>query len=110
VWCFPMASIAETEKILGAAVAGIQQVAQAIAGGPGEHREKAMAAVERSYLKTAQDLGYGEVSSRNWVNALMERLRAQVARQELAKSQSPEFIAVRVNGPEPELKKAPGLN
>jgi hypothetical protein len=39
-WCFSMASIAETEKILEAAVAGIPQVARAIfAGGPGEHRE-----------------------------------------------------------------------
>ena len=88
-----MASIAETEKILEAAVAGIPEVARAIfAGDPGEHREKAMAAAERSYLETARDLGYGQVSSRNWVNAIMERLRAQVAEQELTEPQSAEFI------------------
>ena len=93
-WCFSMASIAETEKILEAAVAGIPQVARAIfAGGPGEYREKAMAAAERSYLETAKDLGYGQVSSRNWVNGIMERLRAQVAEQELTEPQNPEFIA-----------------
>ena len=51
-----------------------------------------MAAAERSYLETARDLGYGQVSSRNWVNAIMERLRAQVAEQELTEPQSAEFI------------------
>lgn len=73
-----MASIVEMEEVLEAAVAGIPQVAQVIAGGPREHREKALAAAERSYLKTARDLGWAEVSTRNWVNTVMDRLRAQV--------------------------------
>ena len=104
----PMASIAEIEKILEAALAGVPQVARVIADGPDEHREKAMAAAERSYLKTAQDLGCAEVPSKNWVNAIMHYLRAQVAEQELAKLHSAEFIAPRVNEPQPGLEKAIG--
>jgi hypothetical protein len=58
----PMASIEEIEKILEAALAGVPQVARVIADGPDEHREKAMAAAERSYLKTAQDLADSPVA------------------------------------------------
>jgi hypothetical protein len=44
-----MASVLEEEDILGAVVAGIPRVAQAIAETPAEHRAKALEAAERSY-------------------------------------------------------------
>jgi hypothetical protein len=72
-----MASNLENEEMLEAAIAAIPRVAQAIAAMPAEHRATAFVAAERSYLKTVQDLGYGEVATQRWVSAVMSRLRME---------------------------------
>lgn len=76
-----MASSSEAEEILGAAVAGIPRVAQAIAETRAEHRAKALEAAERSYRQTVQDLGYDEGPVQSWVSAVMLRLQREVKEQ-----------------------------
>ena len=80
-----MLSILKKEEILEAAVVGIPRVAQAIGAVPSEHRARALAAAERSYLQTLQDLGYSEPAARKWVSAVMLHLRAQTEDREFAK-------------------------
>jgi hypothetical protein len=73
-----MLTIEEREEILATAVAGIPRVAQLIAAIPTEQRAKALDAARRSYLKTVQDLGYGEAAGEEWVSDLMRYLRSEV--------------------------------
>ena len=74
-----MASSSREEAILGLAFAGISRVAEAIACLPAEDILRAFAAAERSYRKTARDLGYPESQARGWAASLIARLRAEVA-------------------------------
>ena len=73
-------SVPDTEEILEIAVAGVPRVARVIAAIPAEHWAEALAAAERSYLRTARDLGYGEVTAQNLVRAVMQFLHAEVER------------------------------
>lgn len=94
-----MASSSEAEEILGAAVAGIPRVAQAIAETPAEHRAKALEAAERSYRQTVQDLGYDEGPVQSWVSAVMLRLQREVKEQ--VKLKMPEALHEEVELTEP---------
>jgi hypothetical protein len=76
-----MTSGSEREEILEAAIAGIPQVAQTIADLPVEDSERAFAAAERSYQKTAESLGYEEPVAHHWVLAVMARLRQDVTKR-----------------------------
>jgi len=80
-----MTSNSKEEEILAAAIAGIPRVAQVIAAIPGEHRARALDAVESTYRQTVRDLGYEEGRVQSWVSAAMFRLRADVEKQESAK-------------------------
>ena len=71
----------ESERILRAAVAGIPRVAMTIAGIPTVFRERALAAVARSYQQTVRELGHTEADTQIWVSAVMLRLRSDVADQ-----------------------------
>jgi len=69
----------ESERVLQAAVAGIPRVAMTIAGIPTVFRERALAAVARSYQQTVRELGHTEADTQIWVSAVMLRLRSDVA-------------------------------
>ncbi len=76
-----MASIADEEEILEAAIAGIPKVAEVIASIPEEDRATALDAAERSYRQTVCDLGYDEGPIESWVSAVMLRLQREVKQQ-----------------------------
>jgi len=77
-----MAFTLESEGILEAAVAGIPRVARTIAEIPIALRERALAAVARSYQQTVRGLGeHTEADAQIWVSAVMLRLRSEVAEQ-----------------------------
>jgi hypothetical protein len=70
-----MSSLLEVDKSLAAAVAGIPRVAEVIATIPPEDRLRALNAAEKSYLQTAQALGYEGPVADQWASAVMSRLR-----------------------------------
>ena len=77
-----MAFTLESEGILQAAVAGIPRVARTIAEIPIALRERALAAVARSYQQTVRELGdHAEADAQIWISAMMLRLRSEVAEQ-----------------------------
>ncbi len=76
-----MASIADEEEILEAAIAGIPKVAEVIASIPEEDRATALDAAERSYRQIVCDLGYDEGPIESWVSAVMLRLQREVKEQ-----------------------------
>lgn len=77
----PMAFTLESERILQAAVAGLPRVAMTIAEIPTALRERALAAVARSYQQTVRELGHTETDTQIWISAVMLRLRSGVAEQ-----------------------------
>jgi hypothetical protein len=76
--CFTMVSRLEAENIFEAAVTEIPRVAESIAGISSELRERAFRAAERSYQRTAQDLGFAQADAQVWISAIMFRLRSEV--------------------------------
>jgi hypothetical protein len=68
----------KNEDVLQSVILGIPRVAKRIVGLPKEQREKALAAVEQTYLRTATDLDYGESEARDWISAIMDCLRTEV--------------------------------
>jgi hypothetical protein len=74
-----MALTSREVAILEEAVAGISRVAKAVASLPARDHSRAFEAAERSYRKTARDLGYAEGHASGWAASLMVRLRAEVA-------------------------------
>lgn len=73
-----MASNSQSAKISRAAVSGIPKAAQLIAALPAEDREGALWAAERSYRQTVRNLGYEQADAKDWVLAVMRRLRTKV--------------------------------
>ena len=67
------------EAVLEAACAGISRVAEAVASFPVRDRSRAFEAAERSYRKTARDLGYAEGQASGRAASLTVRLCAEVA-------------------------------
>jgi len=74
-----MAARSREEAILEEAFADISRVAEVIACLPAKDSLRAFDAAERSYRKTAQDLGYAESQARGWAASPVVRLRAEVA-------------------------------
>ena len=70
-----------SEEVLEAAVARIPEIARIIASLPVEDRPSAFDVAERSYLRTAMDLGGAEGVAQRWASAVMLRLRAEVEEQ-----------------------------
>ena len=79
-----MASSSEEGKVLEAAVAGIPEIAHIIAFMPVEDRSRAFDTAERSYLRTAKNLGGAEELAQKWVSAVMLKLRTAVEERVLA--------------------------
>ena len=75
-----------SEEVLDAAVAGIPEVARIISSLPLEDRASALSMAERSYLRTAKNLGGADDHAQRWASAVMYRLREQVEERVLAKS------------------------
>jgi hypothetical protein len=63
------------DEVFTSAVAGLPKVAELIATLSSDDRRKALEAVEKSYLETAQALGYEEADALVWAEAVMFRLR-----------------------------------
>jgi hypothetical protein len=70
-----MSSLLEVDEFLAAAVAGIPRVAEVIAAIPPEDRLRALNAAQKSYMQTAQALGYEGAGADQWASAVMSRLR-----------------------------------
>jgi hypothetical protein len=70
-----MTLITAEDEVLSAAIAGVPRVAELIATVPAEDRSRALEAAEKSYLKTAQTLGYRDAGAQQWASAVMLRLR-----------------------------------
>jgi hypothetical protein len=70
--------MASNDEILQNVILGIPRVAKRIVELPEQQREKAIAAVEQTYLHTAMDLDYAEVDARDWVTSIIDCLRAEV--------------------------------
>ena len=70
-----MALDLETDPFFLRVVDGLPKLAEVIAGLPEEKRRRAFDAAEKSYVKTACELGYAEADARAWAAAVMFRLR-----------------------------------
>ena len=73
-----------SEEVLESAVAGISEIARIIASLPIEDRASAFDVAERSYCRTAMNLGGTEDVTQRWASAVMLRLRAEVEEQVVA--------------------------
>ena len=73
--------MASNEETLQKAIIGIPRVAERIVKLPDTQREKALKAVELSYLQTVSDMAPAEDDARHWVDEVMDTLRAEVADQ-----------------------------
>ena len=71
--------MASNEEILQGAITGIPRVAERIMHLPDEQRQRALEAVERSYLRSVMDLDYADDDAKHFVGAVMDTLRAEVA-------------------------------
>ncbi len=67
-------SLNTEHEILDAAIAGIPRVVEMIAAAPLEQRSTALDAVQRSYQKTAKDLGYDDADAQQWAAELISQL------------------------------------
>jgi hypothetical protein len=74
-----MSATLQLDEVLSAAISGIQKVAEPIALIPAEDQPRALEAAEKSYLQTANSLGYDGAEAHEWASAIMARLRAQTA-------------------------------
>jgi hypothetical protein len=72
----------ERDEPLEAALARLARVAEGIAGMPPEKQSAAFDIAERTYLETALELDYPEEVAKNWVSAMMFRLRAEVEKRQ----------------------------
>jgi hypothetical protein len=71
--------MASNEEIFELTISGIPRVAETIASLSDEQKATAFQAVEQAYLRAVLDLDYSDADARNWVGAVMENLRAEVA-------------------------------
>jgi hypothetical protein len=67
----------DQDEALSAALAGVPKVAEFIATVPAEDRSRALEAAEKSYLETANALGYEDADARQWASTVMSRLRME---------------------------------
>jgi hypothetical protein len=74
-------SHSKRDEALEAAVARLPRVAEGIAGMPPEQQSPAFDIAERTYLQTALESDYPEEVAKNWVSAMMFRLRAEVEKR-----------------------------
>ncbi len=73
--------MASNDEALQKAIIGIPRVAERIVKLPDEQREKALKAVELSYLQTVSDTAPATGDACHWVGDVMDTLRAEVADQ-----------------------------
>jgi len=71
--------MATDDEMLQRAIIGIPRVAARIVKLPDEQKAKALEAVELSYLQTVSNADCTESHARDWVGAVMDTLRAEVA-------------------------------
>jgi hypothetical protein len=77
-----MSSRSEREEAVETALARLPRVAEGIAKMSPEKQSAAFGIAERTYLEIALELDYLEEVARNWVSAMMFRLRAEVEKQQ----------------------------
>ena len=69
----------KSDEVLRSALAGVPRVATVIAYMPPQERERALAAAEQSYERTAQELGFTRAAARQWASTVLRRLKEEVA-------------------------------
>jgi hypothetical protein len=67
----------QDDGVLSNVLADLPKVAELIATVPEAKRERALEAAQQCYLKTARELGYGEVDAQEWATVVMLRLRGE---------------------------------
>lgn len=81
----------ENDEVFSAAVKGLPRIVELITPLPEEKRSLALAAVQQSYLRTAQAIGYDESDARQWASALVSLLEIDAATRELASAKMTEI-------------------
>jgi hypothetical protein len=95
----------KADEVLRAALAGVPRIATVIAYMPPQERQRAFMAAQKSYERTAQNLGYTRAAARQWASTVLRRLKEEVAelqgggRMEIS---FPKITSAR-NDDEPEL-------
>jgi hypothetical protein len=81
----------ENDEVFSAAVKGLPKILELITALPEEKRSLALAAVQQSYLRTAQAVGYDESDSQQWASALVSLLEITAVTSELATAKMTEI-------------------
>ena len=81
----------ENDEVFSAAVKGLPKIVELLTVLPQEKRSLALAAVQQSYLRTAQAIGYDESDAQQWTSALVSLLEIEAATRELASAKVTEI-------------------
>jgi hypothetical protein len=73
-WSDRMTIDLENDEVLSAAIEGLPKVVDLITTVPEQQRPLAMAAAHRSYLQSAQTLGYDEIDAHELASTVMNLL------------------------------------
>jgi hypothetical protein len=95
----------KSDEVLRSALAGVPRIATVIAYMPPQDRQRAFTAAQKSYERTAQNLGYTRAAARQWAFTVLSRLKEEVAELQGGGRMDisfPKIISAR-NDDEPEL-------
>jgi hypothetical protein len=81
----------ENDEVFSAAVRGLPKIVELITALPEERRSLALAAVQQSYLRTAEAVGYEESDAQQWASALVSLLEIASVTSELATAKMTEI-------------------
>jgi hypothetical protein len=81
----------ENDEVFSMAVKGLPKIVELITALPEEKRSLALAAVQQSYLRTAQAIGYDESDAQQWASALVSLLEIAAVTSELATAKMTEI-------------------
>jgi hypothetical protein len=81
----------ENDEVFSAAVKGLPKIVKLITVLPEGKRSLAFAAVQQSYLQTAQAIGYNESDAQQWASALVSLLEIEAITSELATAKMTEI-------------------
>jgi hypothetical protein len=85
----------ENDEVFSAAVRGLPKIVALITTLPEENRSLALAAVQQSYLRTAQAVGYKKSDAQQWALALVSLLEIAAVTSELATAKTTEINKIK---------------
>jgi predicted GTPase len=85
----------ERDEVFSAAVRGLPKIVELITALPEEKRSLALAAVQQSYLRTAQAVGHEECDAQQWTSALVSLLEIAAVTSELATAKMTEINKIK---------------